>query len=195
MGTDTWRMPKPVAWVSIFSSFAIASADTNIYGHELAQCGSSQEDGCPYSPGDQGAHEVCVRSLPHGFSSSTGQGSWSDEYTGKHWCICIWAYSNYILHKDDLPLKCDAIPSKVLKERYSLDKFKQCGLMSSRQGCGVEDIRRSIQSLCTQCSKQAPDSDAKQNMDDLCTTILASAPATQAGKQQAASTRVVAGKL
>merc|ERR1711937_549176 len=67
--------------------------------------------------GDAGAHEVCVTKLPHGFSSDTGQGAWSDQFTGKPWCICIWAYSNYILQNKDLPLKCESIPAKVLKDK------------------------------------------------------------------------------
>merc|ERR1712217_386375 len=92
--------------------------------------------------------------LPSGFSSETGQGPWSDQFTGQPWCICIWAYSNYILQNKDLPLKCESIPSKVLEEQYSLDKFKQCGSMSSREGCGAEDIRRSIQSRCRPNSRQ-----------------------------------------
>merc|ERR1712070_1335763 len=107
----------------------------------------------------------------------TGQGPWSDQYTGQPWCICIWAYSNYILQNKDLPLKCDSIPSKVLEKQYSLDKFKQCGPMSSTGGCGAEDIRRSIQSLCKQCDQQTADQSSKSALKAKCDAILASAPA------------------
>ena len=31
------------------------------------------------------AAQVCVSKLPHGFSSDTGQGAWSDQFTGKPW--------------------------------------------------------------------------------------------------------------
>jgi len=106
------------------------------------------------------------------------QGPWSDQFTGKPWCICIWAYSNYILQNKDLPLKCESIPSKVLEEQYSLDKFKQCGTMSSTDGCGPEDIRRSIQSLCQQCNEEAGgDEAAKSALKTRCDKILDSAPA------------------
>merc|ERR1712050_543578 len=131
-----------------------------------------------YVSSDAGAHEVCVTKLPKGFSTVTGQGPWSDEFTGQPWCICIWAYSNYILQNKDLSLKCESIPSKVLEEQYSLDKFKQCGSMSTTEGCGAEDIRRSIQSLCQQCDGQAGgDVPAKAALKAKCDAILASAPA------------------
>jgi len=152
--------------------------DKNVYGKPMTACGADHAAGCAYAEMDAGAHQVCVTKLPHGFSSKTGQGSWSDQYTGQPWCICIWAYSNYILQNKDLPLKCESIPLKVLEEQYSLDKFKQCGSMSSTDGCGPEDIRRSIQSLCQQCDKQAGvDEDAKSALKTKCNKILASAPA------------------
>jgi len=151
---------------------------TNVYGQPMTACGANHGAGCTYAAMDAGAHEVCVTQLPHGFSSVTGQGPWSDQFEGQPWCICIWAYSNYILQNKDLPLKCNSIPSKVLEERYSLDKFQQCGSMSSTQGCGAEDIRRSIQSLCTQCDTQAgTDQAAKGALKAKCDAILASAPA------------------
>lgn len=152
--------------------------DENVYGKPMTACGSDHAAGCTYAEMDAGAHQVCVTELPHGFSSETGQGPWSNQYTGRPWCICIWAYSNYILQNKDLNLRCESIPSKVLEERYSLDKFKQCGSMSSTDGCGPEDIRRSIQSLCQQCDKQAgSNEDAKSALKTKCDKILASAPA------------------
>jgi hypothetical protein len=160
------------------------TADNNVYGEAMVSCGSGHSNGCTYSAGDSGAHEVCVSSLPHGFSSKTGQGAWSDKFTGKPWCICIWAYSNYILHQSSLPLKCKAIPDKVLMESYSLSKFKQCGKMSSTNGCGAEDIRRSITSLCNQCKGQASSASQKSALKAKCDKILQSAPGTAAGKSQ-----------
>jgi hypothetical protein len=154
-----------------------ALAETNVYGQEMTDCGPNHASGCTYSEMDMGAHQVCVTKLPHGFSSETGQGSWSDKFTGRPWCICIWAYSNYILHNKDLPLKCESIPATVLEEQYSLDKFKQCGSMSSTEGCGAEDIRRSIQSLCQQCDAQTGDQGSKTALKAKCDAILASAPA------------------
>eukprot|EP00930_Biecheleria_cincta_P076342 TRINITY_DN63550_c0_g1_i1.p1 TRINITY_DN63550_c0_g1~~TRINITY_DN63550_c0_g1_i1.p1 ORF type:complete len:245 (-),score=37.61 TRINITY_DN63550_c0_g1_i1:123-857(-) len=149
----------------------------NVFGQPMTACGSDHEAGCTYAAMDSGAHQVCVTKLPHGFSSDTGQGPWSDEFTGQPWCICIWAYSNYILQNKDLPLRCESIPAVVLDGKYSMDKFKQCGSMSSTEGCGSEDIRRSIQSLCEQCDAQAPDDTSKQALKGKCDGILAAAPA------------------
>jgi hypothetical protein len=155
----------------------LAVAEVNVYGKPMTNCGSDHAGGCTYVAEDAGAHQVCVTSLPHGFSSDTGQGPWSDAYQGQPWCICIWAYSNYILQKKDLKLKCESIPSKVLEEQYSLDKFKECGSMSSTEGCGSEDIRRSIESLCQQCDQETKDQDSKTALKGKCDAILASAPA------------------
>jgi len=161
----------------LYHSSVVTLAEDNVYGQPMTDCGPNHYGGCTYDSMDAGAHEVCVTSLPHGFSFDTGQGSWSDAYEGQPWCICIWAYSNYILQKKDLALACKSIPSKVLEEQYSLDKFEQCGSMASTQGCGPEDIRRSIQSLCTQCDQQAEDATSKAALKSKCDTILASAPA------------------
>merc|ERR1719440_1385113 len=111
-----------------------SSTSVHVYNKTMSDCGSSHSGGCTYSAFDAGAHQVCVTQLPAGFSSDTGQGPWSDTFTGQPWCICIWAYSNYILQNNNLALKCDSIPSKVLEAEYSLDKFKECGSMSSTEG-------------------------------------------------------------
>jgi len=176
--------PSLVILVALLShqSKAAFGQDVNVYGKPMTACGGSHGAGCEYSSMDAGAHQVCVTSLPHGFSSDTGQGAWSDAYQGQPWCICIWAYSNYIVQGKGLPLKCDAIPAKVLEEQYSLDKFQQCGSMSSTEGCGAEDIRKSIQSLCTQCDNEAGnDQAAKAALNAKCAAILASAPAAAMG--------------
>jgi len=162
-------------------SFHVASVrgEMNVYDKPMVDCGADHSSGCTYVAGDGGAHQVCVNQLPHGFSSVTGQGPWSDQFQGQPWCICIWAYSNYILHNKDLPLKCESIPAKVLEEQYSLDKFKQCGQMSSTNGCGPEDIGRSIRSLCQQCHTQATDEDSKDALRHKCDGILVAANSTQ----------------
>merc|ERR1719330_332397 len=55
--------------------------------------------------------------------------------------------------------------------------------MASTDGCGAEDIRRSIQSLCHQCDQQAGDDKAaKAALKTKCDAILASAPAAQLQK-------------
>lgn len=152
-------------------------AEVNVYSKLMTDCGTDHNAGCTYASYDAGAHQVCVTQLPQGFSTNTGQGPWSDEYTGQPWCICIWAYSNYILQNKDLPLKCDSIPAKVLEEQYSMDKFQQCGTMSSTTGCGAEDIRRSIQSLCQQCDQQGTDQASRNALKAKCDKILATASA------------------
>merc|ERR1711988_1768262 len=163
--------------------YVSAEADINVLGTELKSCGHSDPSGCTYSPLDAGAHEVCTTHLPNGFSAKTGQGPWSQPYTGKPWCICIWAYSNFILNNsvNKMPLRCTAIPDKVLEEKYSLDKFEQCGKMSSTGGCGEEDIRRSIQSLCKQCHDQAEDHKQKAFLEKKCKKLLRSAPHAKNG--------------
>merc|ERR1712078_61078 len=137
MGTATTMTSVRALSFCLFAFVAIqwVDADVNVFGEKMVACGA-HPSGCTYSSGDAGAHEVCVTKLPQGFSAKTGQGHWSDRFTGKPWCICIWAYSNYILHNSNPPLDCKSIPDKVLKEKYSLDKFKQCGAMSSTKGCG-----------------------------------------------------------
>jgi len=162
--------------LSLHGKCVLGQEEQNVYGKPMTACGPSHGAGCTYAAGDGGAHQVCVKQLPHGFSSDTGQGPWSDQYTGEPWCICIWAYSNYILQNKDLHLRCESIPDKVLEEQYSLDKFKDCGQMSSTDGCGPEDIRRSIQSLCQQCDVQTQDPASKTALKAKCDTILASAP-------------------
>lgn len=165
------------AAILTFHNLSVWGSQLNVYDKQMSDCGEENFHGCTYESYDVGAHEVCVTQLPRGFSMATGQGHWSAEVAGQPWCICIWAYSNYILQNKDLALKCDSIPSKVLEEQYSLDKFEQCGAMSSHHGCGAEDIRRSIQSLCQQCDAEARDASSKNALKTKCDKILAAAPA------------------
>lgn len=162
----------------------VLGQETNVYGNPMAACGPRHAGGCIYEANDAGAHEVCVTQLPKGFSSQTGQGPWSEQFAGQPWCICIWAYSNYILQSKDLALTCQSIPSKVLEEQYSLHNFEQCGNRSSKEGCGAEDIRRSIQSLCQQCDAQAGDKASKSALKAKCDKILAAAPAAPMSQLQ-----------
>merc|ERR1712178_482150 len=172
MGTATTMTSVRALSFCLFAFAAIqwVDADVNVFGEKMVACGGAHPGGCTYSSGDAGAHEVCVTRLPKGFSAKTGQGHWSDQDTGKPWCICIWAYSNYILHNNNPPLDCKSIPDKVLKERYSLAKFKQCGAMSSTKGCGPEDIRRSINTLCSSCAAQG-DANGKKHLAGLCSKL------------------------
>lgn len=163
--------------LALLSCGSVSAQELNVYGKPMSSCGVDHAAGCTYVAQDAGAHEVCVTTLPDGFSSDTGQGPWSDQFAGEPWCICIWAYSNYILQKKDLALDCNAIPAKVLEEQYSMDKFKMCGSMSSSAGCGPEDIRRSIQSLCDQCNRQSTDGGEKAALKGRCDAILPAAPA------------------
>jgi len=174
---------RVVAALCLTAFVCFADAENNVYGKPLAHCGSTKE--CAYHKADAGAHEICATKLPKGFSSKTGQGKWSDQFTGKPWCICIWAYSNYILHHSNMPVNCNAIPAKVLEEKYSLKKFAQCGKMSSKNGCGPEDIRRSIKRICSQCSSSAPGAAAKSALLAKCKKIKAAAQGSSKKKAPA----------
>jgi len=195
-------MPSVASSLGLLLSAAFLSfqgvsvlGEVNVYDEEMSSCGASHAAGCTYAAADTGAHEVCVEKLPPGFSTDTGQGPWSDEFKGQPWCVCIWAYSNYILQEKDLALKCESIPAKVLEEQYSMDKFKQCGKMSSTDGCGAEDIQRSIKSLCLQCGHQAGDEASKKKaLKAKCDAILSSAPAAPAQMVDDASASETAAK-
>jgi hypothetical protein len=160
--------------LSALSSFAVGQ-DLNVYGKPLAQCGtgspgSGAGDQCTYRSYDAGAHQVCVTQLPNGFSSKTGQGPWSDSYSGQPWCICIWAYSNYVLNHGDanLPVQCDALPDKVLTSDFALKKFQQCGKMASP----CSEYNEAINKMCNHCKDTAPDEDAKKHLLEKCSQIL-----------------------
>eukprot|EP00667_Euglena_gracilis_P032410 EG_transcript_49612 len=108
-------------------SFLVCAASDqpqlNVYGTALQSCegpsghsaGSADTGRCTFRHSDRGAHQVCVKALPGGFSTKTGQGSWSDEFKERLWCICIWAFASWATTQaTPLPLKCDAISSAVL---------------------------------------------------------------------------------
>merc|ERR1711988_620411 len=179
MGPKMQHSASRALTVAFACLLATCLAEDNVYDKPMVNCGNDHANGCTYSAMDAGAHEVCVTKLPMGFSADTGQGPWSDQFTGKPWCICIWAYSNYILSHSDLPLRCKSIPDKVIDEQYSLDKYKECGKMSSTQGCGAEDIRRSIKRLCDTCGAQAPDAKGKKVLEGKCDALLKAAGAKE----------------
>lgn len=110
--------------------------ELNIYDQPLQPCGSSSmthgswDDEFRCSEDGGGVHQICVHnissSLPK-FSSSTGQGDWSDHRAGANHCVCLGAWSLYSAinggdetraHPTKDALKCDAIPKKALSERY-----------------------------------------------------------------------------
>merc|ERR1711988_75481 len=186
MGTTSRTLTMRITYIlgALLVVFVTVDADRNVFDEPLARCGSHKS--CMYHARDQGAHEICVDKLPPHFSAKTGQGNWSDRFTGKKWCVCIWAYSNYILKHNDLRINCKAIPSKVLEERYSLKKFAQCGKMSSTKGCGPEDIRRSIDKICSQCRSEARGRKARRALRRKCAKIKGAAHA--AGHRKSART-------
>lgn len=154
---------------------ACASAEMNVYGKPLVDCGTGSPGSgvgnqCTYRQYDAGAHQVCVKHLPHGFSSKTGQGPWSNTYTNQPWCICIWAYSNYVLnHGDsDLPVQCDALPDKVLESEFALKSFKRCGSMASP----CSSYNEAIAKMCKHCSDTAPDDEGRTVLQSKCKEIL-----------------------
>jgi len=152
----------------------------NVYSEPLAACGtrpgSGEGDQCTYRSYDYGAHQVCVERLPHSFSSRTGQGPWSNSYTGRSWCICIWAYANYFLTytDSDLPVKCSALPSQVLESEYSLAKFKNCGAMSSH----CDKFASAVARMCRVCALQAQSDSGRVELLRRCNAMRAASGST-----------------
>merc|ERR1719454_1110144 len=109
--------------------------ERNIYGQKLVSCGknpgSADGDKCDYTKwdNDPGRHQICVTKLPPHFSRKGNQGDWSEPETGREWCVCIWAYANWVLNHDekDLPVKCDGVSEMVLASDYALKAWKMCG--------------------------------------------------------------------
>lgn len=164
------------------SSEGNSGGEKNIYGRELVPCkenpGSSAEGGlCSYAQeaDDPGRHQVCVTSLPEHFSRKGGQGDWSEPETGREWCACIWAYANWVLNHDvnKLPVKCDAVTERVLVSDYAMQAWASCGQMSS----ACNGYKKALETLCSHCKSddQAPDDDAKQELDQKCKHMYAAA--------------------
>lgn len=160
--------------------FDKANPDKNIYGRELVACGSnpgSSADGgmCNYvgEKDDPGRHQVCVTKLPAHFSRKGGQGDWSEPETGREWCACIWAYANWVLNHDanKLPVKCDAVTEKVLVSDYAMGAWASCGQMSSE----CDGYAKAIKKLCSHCKAEAPDDDAKDELEKKCKKMMAAA--------------------
>ena len=106
----------------------------NIYGEPLLACrsegssdmlGSWNHEGLCNETGG-GVHQICVDvNKTPGFSSSTGQGDWSDGRKGKNHCMCLGAWALYKARQDlgEIPhtedeLKCSAIMDHALSEKY-----------------------------------------------------------------------------
>jgi len=158
--------------VALLASLATAE-QLNVYGEPLQECGtepgSGEGNGCTYRSYDRGAHQVCVTSMPGGFSSSTGQGPWSDAHIGQPWCICIWAYSNVIMQEgnkdEDLPIKCDALPEEVLSSSFSLKKFQD----------GGPQFLAAIDRMCNTCKAQAPSTEGLSALHSKCVGLKSAA--------------------
>jgi len=138
----------------------------NLYGRPLSTCasgkpGSGEGDACTYRSYDRGAHQICVGQLPQGFSKHTGQGMWSDDHTGSNWCICIWAYANYLQNHGPIDIQCDAIPEEVLISHYSLEKFK----------AGGQQFLQAVDTLCDTCATQAIDSESAAVLKTRCAAM------------------------
>mmetsp|Transcript_55502 Transcript_55502/g.119808 ORF Transcript_55502/g.119808 Transcript_55502/m.119808 type:complete len:175 (-) Transcript_55502:163-687(-) len=160
--------------VALFPWLTVASSDDeqlNIYGAPLQKCesetsstaGSGSNGQCTFRSYDAGAHQVCVKALPGGFSSATGQGPWSDEFKSESWCICIWAYANYVTNKDpnDLPIKCDAISSYVLHSGFAEAHFK----------AGTSQFLEAVGLMCNTCKDQAATEAEGKALQDRCEAL------------------------
>jgi hypothetical protein len=158
-------------FVSILALLALgchADSHTNIYGEALAKCegahannmaGSGEYGACTFRSYDRGAHQVCVGALPADFSYNTGQGRWSDEFEGKNWCICIWAYANWVTNQHtDLQIKCDAISSSVLDSDFAASHFRM----------GTRNYLDAVRNMCATCEAQAPTDKARKELEKTC---------------------------
>ena len=172
---------------------AVALPQLNVFGTAIQACsgpkgleaGSSDGGSCTFREYDQGAHQVnylsdnpkmsdfennskvCIKEMPNGFSSSTGQGPWSDQHEGQSWCICIWyritnpacsllladtdplfrAFSHWASAGRSLRLQCDAISEKVVDSSFAKRH------LSGARGGG--DYETAVRALCTTCAGQA----------------------------------------
>lgn len=156
--------------------------ELNIYGRKLVTCGSdpgSSADGgtCSYAAeaDDPGRHQVCVTKLPAHFSRQGGQGDWSEPETGREWCVCIWAYANWVLNHDvdQLPVKCDGVTEKVLVSEYAMQAWSSCG----KHWKACKGYAKAIETLCSHCMAQAPDDAAQQELKKKCKSMRSAAKA------------------
>ncbi|CAD7969221.1 unnamed protein product [Amoebophrya sp. A120] len=147
----------------------------NLYGEPNEKCGenvgptrSGYCDGGGPEQGDAGLHQICTAKLPNNFSTNTKQGAWSNEFTGQPWCICVWAYSGYVLKIDPtIEIKCDAIPESTLKPEY-LGHWDEKAGVGSLPG----EVYTGILSLMHTCVIQAGnDAGKKAYLLDLYNTI------------------------
>ncbi|CAD7969223.1 unnamed protein product [Amoebophrya sp. A120] len=142
----------------------------NLFGQPVEKCGTAPG---PASTGycdggdassDPGLHQICASKLPGDFSTKTNQGSnWSEEQSGKHWCICIWAYSGYVSHIDPtISLQCSGIPESALSENY---------LANWKSGSLPGEVKKGVESLMKTCLVQASDEEQKQHLVTLYTKL------------------------
>jgi len=134
----------------------------NIYGEDLINCGTpgstgfTRSGGCEWVYGDHGAHQVCV-DMPPDFSSTTGQGHWSDAYTGQPWCICVWAWTGWVAqHGLYAKADCGATVAMVLDRTWATSHLNADQTQ--------ENYFTAMKELCSQCYDGITDS----TLRDLC---------------------------
>jgi len=156
---------------TLISSRALAAS--NVYGEELAKCGSavgkSSGGYCAFvgTATDPEAHHICVPELPQNISQKTAGSSWSDGVTGTAWCIPVWVYANFVLGGNTLSVKCEAIDAKTLNLRNALRHWKQCGLKKTV----CNDFLRAVTTLCDECQQAAKTKAARDSLHQSCRTM------------------------
>lgn len=149
----------------------------SVYGTELRTCQGVTSAAAPGSGDamkrcsfrflDKGAHQVCVRSLPQNFSLDTGQGPWSDAFSGRPWCICVWAFASYASRMERiLPLSCEATAAQVLDPSHVATAYRRCG--PGGFPCSVKRASQAIELFCGECSQQAPSKLALRTLQQRC---------------------------
>ena len=157
---------------------------SNIYGEPLVPCrnqegdrrGSWDADGFCSDRGasDPGVHQICFQLTPErsSFSSDTFQSEWSNERVGKNHCMCLGAWSLYKerQRRGDIPqtendLVCEAIPESALTEKY-ISNWKRWNGHEGRYDLD-ETYVHALEKLHTQCSRDAPNEEAREHLDGL----------------------------
>merc|ERR1712196_657968 len=108
------------------------------------QCGTAK-DGQLTGPDRSGScamanedtHAVCVK-LPQGFCGDTGQDDWCSKEVGGPWCICMWAYSEYVEKNGCV---------SVAVNMAATDKEGICAKYKDDEGGGGRDLTKAKECL------------------------------------------------
>lgn len=87
---------------------------------QQTSAGSAPQGGaCHTECSADSTHCVYINALPADFCSATGQANWCTGNIGKPWCICKWAYKNFLASKN----RCTALSVDKGKSGKSNNDF------------------------------------------------------------------------